>query len=121
MASLDGDEGCLPVDGPDPRHLLEIDHEGVRARQDSSAHTAAGPEGDERDALPRCPAYEQRELVRGLWPCDRTGLMPGGAAGANAEVMARPQVAAVRQAIGFVDARAERGQGISKALQNRHP
>ena len=66
------------------------------------------------------PANELGELRGGGRPHDRLRAVLGGPAGADRQVMARPEIARVRDAVGVVGARLESGQGASQLAQDGH-
>jgi hypothetical protein len=80
-------------------HPFEIHHHGARIGEDASADARARPERDDGNALVRTGAHDRRDLFGRTWPHDAGGARRRQAPVADAEVVARPEIASVGEAI----------------------
>ena len=110
-ARLDLQRGGLGIELPPPLHALEVDHDRAGVREHAAAHARAGAEGDERHALGGAEAHHRRDLGGVARPHHQPGAMLGDATGGDVEVVARPEVARVGDAVGARGAPGEVGEG----------
>ncbi len=118
-AGLDLERGGLPVELAPALQALEVEHDGAGVREHAAADAGSGAERDEGDALGGAEAHDGRDLRRVARPDDERGAVLGDAAGGDVEVMARPEVARVRDAVGRGGALREAGDRVGERPAER--
>lgn len=98
---------------------LQVDHDVLRARRDTAAHTAAGAERQQGDALGPGVLHERDDLGSGSRPHDRRRQVPRRCV-SQADQLSRPKIARVREQVGRVATEGEIRNVLGEAVDRIH-
>src|SRR5262249_28496221 len=119
-AGLDLEQGDLGIQPPDAIEALEIEDDEPLVGQDAAADAGARAERRDRDALRAAEADDIGYLLSGARPDDEAGSMIGDPTLGDGEVVTRPEITGVRDAIRRRIAPRESGEGLAERRREIH-